>query len=1177
MRKLADTEHGLVSVFARHPNAANLLMVLMLLFGIYGLAKINTQFFPTLETKTITITIEWPGASADDVEANVLGAVEPEVRFIDGVKEMTSSAREGSGSIILEFDPAANMQKARSDVESAVGRVTTLPEDSETPMITTPRFFDRVARLSISGPFSEAAMRIFAKRIRDGLLERGIDQVTLNGVRDEEIHIEIPESELRRLALTVGDVASRVAGNTRDLPSGQIKGAIEKQLRTVTPGESPEAIRSMEIKTFPTGERVQLRDIATVDRAYNKDDLRGFAFGEPGIEVTVSRSVGTDTLQAAAIFKSYIEDIRPVLPPTLKLAVYDDRSEMLWDRINLLLRNGGQGLFLVVGVLFIFLNARIAFWVAAGIPVAMAATLGIMYASGQTINMMSLFSLIMTLGIIVDDAIVVGEHTATRSAAGDDPLTAAETGAGRMITPVMAASLTTIAAFAPMFLIRDTIGQIMGSLPLVVIAVLLASLVECFFVLPGHLAHALGRTRHGNWSFWRQFFIALVLAVGATVVPEGLRAAPVPAFADMSAALAAFSKAVGAVDVLSILTGAFGILGAAFAEVVNWLIYAVSVVLAGVAIGMAALREAAGPALVAVAVAVIAFAIAGAVEFFLSHSEGRAHRAHRDERGFRRAFDRGFAAFRDGPFRRLVAISYHWRYTTVAIAVSLMVLFVVAATSGGRVGFVLFPQVEGESIRASVAFNAGIREEEAVAALKRIENGLVRAERKLTGDSGEKLVAASFITLGKSGRARGDNVAEVDVQLTASEQRTVRTPDIIRAWRREVPDIVGTKRVAISERRGGPPGRDIDIRLMGAEPARLKAAAAEVMTLLSGYPGVSAVDDDLPFGKPELVMELTPRGSALGFTVDDVGRQIRNAFEGAIARRMAVGDEEIVIRVFKKIDRLGDAQLRTLELRSPNGDFVPLSEVVTLSDRQGFSVIPREAGKPVVSITADVDSDVTSNQEIINRLSAGALPAIAERYGLTYRFSGRAEERKKSFEDLQIGIVISLTVIYIILAWIFASYWRPIAVMLIIPFGFVGAVIGHVLLGFKLSMLSLISLLGLAGILVNDSIILVGRIDERLEEGDDLEKASIGASQDRLRAVLLTSLTTIGGLAPLLFEKSIQAQFMIPMAITIVFGLGFATLLVLFLVPALIGIGGDISHGLRALYRRHVQGGLPAE
>ncbi|MCW2306424.1 efflux RND transporter permease subunit [Rhodobium gokarnense] len=1171
-----DDRSGVVSLFARHPNAANLLMVLMLMAGVFALGRIPIQFFPTLEVKTITITVSWPGASAEDVEGNILGAIEPEVRFLDGVTDVESSAREGSGSIILEFDQHTDMQKALSDVESAIAQVTTLPEDSETPKVSFRRWMDRVARVSISGPFSEAAMKAFAKRMRDDLIERGIDQVTFNGMRDEEFRIEVPERELRRLGLTVSDVAGKLSGNTRDQPSGQLEGAVEKQLRAETGGETVEGLGGINVKTFPTGERVLLRDIARVEKSFDKDALRGFAFGEPAIEMTVSRSIATDTLTAARILNDYLEEVRPTLPNTLKVAVYDDRSTSLKGRIDLLFRNGVQGLFVVVAILFLFLNARIAFWVAAGIPVAMMATIGFMYVTGQTINMISLFALIMTLGIIVDDAIVVGEHTATRSSLGDDPLTAAELGAGHMITPVMGASLTTIAAFAPILLVRDTIGQIMGALPLVVIAVVIASIIECFFVLPGHLAHSLGRRGSNRWSFWRQFLIALVIAVVITVLPADLAAPGGPGTEDFSEAVAALTDGAGGIATVA------GELVRLFFSAVSlallWIAYGAVTLGVAIAHGMAALRASVPIWAVTLLVAVGAFGIAGLLEaFFLAMGRRQRRREGQGSRGFRRAFDAGFARFRDGPFNAMVTAAYHWRYMTIAVAASLLIIFGYGFVFGGRVGFVFFPSPEAEVIRGTIEFNAGISEDRAVAGIRDLEAALLKTEKQLTGGK-EELIVASFVSLGKAGRARGDNVAEVDVQLTPSEDRSIRTPDIIKAWRRQVPDIVGVKRLAIFERRGGPPGRDIDIQLTDGPPETLKAAAHEAITLLSGFPGVSGVADDLPYGKPELVMTLTPRGAALGFTIEDIGRQIRNSFEGAIARRIGIGDEEVIIRVVKKMREAGDAQLRSLELRTPAGDFVPLMEAVNLTERQGFSVIQREDGRSSVSVTADVDADVTSNQEIIDKLNAGPLPDLAARYGINYRFSGRAEERMKAFEDLKIGILLALGVIYIILAWIFASYWRPLAVMLIIPFGLVGAVVGHYLMGFKLTVMSLISLLGLAGILVNDSIILVSRIDERARDGDDLEHAAIGASRDRLRAVLLTSLTTIGGLAPLMTEQNIQAQFLLPMAITIVFGLAVATLLVLFLVPALIGIGGDVRTGLRGLYgRRDGRGFLPAE
>jgi len=1147
-------EPGWISLFVRHPNAANLVMVLMLLFGAYAIAKLNTQFFPTVETKTITVSVTWSGASAEDVSANILGALEPGVRFLDGVDKVTSYAREGSATIRLEFVSGADMQKAQSDVETAVSQVTSLPEEADIPKVSRAQFHDSVGKISLSGPFSETALKVFAKRMRDELIARGIDRVTFNGLRDEEIHVVVPDRELRRLRMTVGEVSDRIRNNSRNMPSGNIQGAVDRQLRAESSAETPGEIGAIEVKSLPGGERVLLRDVARISTVFDDDQERGFRAGARAIELTVWRPASADSLKTDAIVNAYLAEARRVLPPTLEIVKYEVHAERVLQRINLLVKNGLSGLIVVVGVMYLFLNARIAFWVAAGIPVAMFATLGVMYVTGQTINMMSLFALIMTLGIIVDDAIVVGEHTATRSAAGDSPIEAAERGAVRMMAPVLAASLTTMAAFAPIFLVRDVLGQIISALPLVAIAVLVASLVECFCVLPGHLAHSLGRDEAVRWSYWRQFLMAAILtglcfaALNfAALKPDLLRSALAAEGREIARLLAdgvsGFASALPAMTgyaSLQVLLLA-GLFQESFAGVPKSVM---AFAVPSAALGVATLTEA----------------------YLRSRGRRRERAGGSSESAFRRGFDRGFAWFRDGPFRFLVRLAFGNRYIVVAASAALFLFMTMGMIGGGRVGFSFFPSPEAERIRAAIEFNAGLPEDRAVAALTAIEDAVRQAERAF-GDGGHHLIVTAISTLGRSGRNQGDNLAEIDVELTASEERSIRTPELVDAWRRQVPNIAGVKRVAIFEVRGGPPGRDIDVRLHDASPAVLKRAALEVGDLLTGFPGVSGVADDLPFGKPEVIMTLTPRGASLGFTIEDVGRQVRNSFDGAIARRLARGDEELTIRVLKKMAGQGAGQLRTFELRSPAGDFVPLAEVMRLRERQGFSVIQRREGRETVSVTGDVDNKVTSNQEVIADLrTSPALAEIAARHGVDYSFSGREEERKKSFEDLKLGVIIAILVIYIILAWVFASYSRPVAVMLIIPFGIVGAILGHYLMGFKLTILSYLGLLGLAGILVNDSIILVSRMDERLLEGQKLAEAAIGSSCDRLRAVLLTSLTTIGGLLPLLFERSLQAQFLLPMAITIVFGLGFATLVVLFLVPALVGIGGDIGRVFRFLY-----------
>ncbi|MEO0327609.1 MAG: efflux RND transporter permease subunit [Pseudomonadota bacterium] len=1123
---------GVLSLFARHPNAANLLMVLMIIFGLFAIARINTQFFPTVETNTVSITVKWTGASAEDVESNVIEIIEPEVRFIDGVKDMTSYAREGSGTISLEFNAGTDMNQATADVDAAVKTVTNLPDEADTPEVAKRAFFDSVARLAVSGDVPEPTLRIIAKQMRDDLIERGIDKVDMTGLRDEEYQVKIPERELRRLGLSVQDVSDVISRNSRDTPSGQLRTNVEKQIRALADVDDPENLEDIEILSFSSGEKVLLGDFAEIRRGYEDGQVQGFSGGKRAIQLTVQRAPTAGTLKTAAVLESYLQEIEGNLPAGITLTKYEVRADRLVERISLLFWNGVFGLVLVIGTLFIFLNARIAFWVAVGIPVAMFATLGFMLLMGQSVNMITLFALIMMLGVIVDDAIVVGEHTASRFEAGDGAFEAAENGAGRMLTPVMAAMITTIAAFAPMFLIRDVLGQIIGVMPYVVIAVIIASLIECFLILPGHLAHTLEYKPKRRWSYWRQVFVA----------------------AFIGGILIAVSNRISTVDPSVTQLGPIELLFTARTD------FSTPIFLAMIT-------------LVSLAAATL---VEGMFRFLKTIAPKQ--KSPDEEGWFRRNFDRIFSAFRDGVFDRMVRTSYRWRYVTVAFSISCALVFAFGLMRGEHVKFIFFPSPEAENIQARIVYNAGISEPSARAIINGVESALYLAEQDLTGGD-EKLFTAVFTTLGSAGQSRGDNLAQMRVQLVSSEIRTIRTPEIIKAWRKQMPKLPGLRRIAVFESRVGPPGRDLDLEITGGDAATLKQAARRLIPIVSSIDGVSGVSDDLPYGKPELVMELTPRGAALGFGIDEVGKQVRNAFDGAIPRRFAKGDDEITIRVSQTTRNKGSSQLMNFELRSPAGEFVPLEEVVSLKEKQGFSAIQREDGNTIVSITGDLDTDVITTEKAIEILNAGEMPRIIAEMGLDYRYGGRDEERKLAFADLLTGTYAALAIIYIVLAWVFGNYFRPIAIMLIIPFGLVGAVFGHWVLGYQLTILSLIGLLGLAGILVNDSIILVSRLDERLDEGENLEEAAIGASRDRLRAVLLTSLTTIGGLFPLMFEKSLQAQFLLPMAITIVFGLAIATLLVLFLVPSFIGIGGDIKWLLNTVFgERHIRSKVqPAE
>ena len=1021
----------LIGLFVRHRTAANLLMVIMILVGIFGLLRINTQFFPDFGIDIVTVNVEWRGASAEDVDTNIIQAIEPEVRFLDGVKRVRSTANEGAALIVLEFETGTDLQAALSDVETAVGQVTTLPEESETPEVRRVVRYDPISRVVVSGPFSESALKAIAKRMRDDLLSRGIDKITLSGARDEEIWVEVAPAKLLELDLTLQDIATRIGETSQDLPSGDTAGAFKKQIRSIGLEKTASGIGRIEIRSLPSGQKIFLRDVARVSEQFDERMTQMRREGDEAVELNILRSVNADALKVADIVNVYLTEVVPTLSPGLRVEQYNIQAELIRDRINLLLKNGIGGLALVVIVLFIFLNAPVAFWVAIGIPVSLMATIAIMLATGQTINMISLFGMIMALGIVVDDAIVVGEHADAARKSGLGPLEAAETGARRMAGPVFSSSLTTIAAFMPLLVISDIIGDIIVGIPYVVIAIIVASLVECFLALPGHLRGAF------TWGSGREWPLRV------------------------------------------------------------W-------------------------------------------------------------------FNTHFDNFRDGRFRQILKVTVHWRYATLAVAIAAMIVSV-GLIKGGRVGFHFFPNPESDLVYANVQMVAGTPRSETLEMVRALQRGLQQAEHELTGGAGG-LVKISVDSIGASVGRRdagqgidGDHAGGVTVELMPSDTRTVRTSEFVAAWRAAVEPVAGLETMTILSAQGGPPGLPIDIRLSGGDLASLKQAARDVRDMLSRYPGVTDIADDLAYGKQESILRLTPQGRAVGFTTQRVGQQIRHAFDGAVARRFPRDDEEVTIRVRYPRETADAGVLQSVYLRAADGMEVPLGEVVRFENKQGFARIKREDGQRQVAVTAEIDTAVTNSDKVIESLNRDGIFEIASKYGLVLKYAGKAEEQLQTQKDMFTGAIFGLIAIFIILAWVFGSYSRPLVVMSIIPLSFVGATFGHLLLGYDMTILSQIALVGLAGIVVNDSIILVTTIDERLRRGEDFVTAVVDGTRDRLRAVILTSLTTIGGITPLLFETSFQAQFLVPMAITLVFGLMITTFLVLFIIPSLIAIQGDIA------------------
>ena len=1005
-------------------------MVIILLFGLLGLLKLNVQSLPDFGFDLITISVDWKSASPRDVENQIIKSIEPEVRTIDGVRKVNSTAREGVGQLSVEFVKNTDMQRALSDVSSAVSRILSLPEDSEKPKVRRIIRYETVGRLLLYGDISEERIRNNAKKIRDDLLNLGIDKINILGMRDKEIIVAVDPLSLMTFKKSMQDISDKIYAFSKDFPAGTIEDSDIRKIKISGQKNTIEQLKELSIISGEFGEQVYLKDIANIYINYDSEGQYGLVNNKQAISLDIKRAAGRNSLKMAKILENYVADFQKDSPPNLNIKIYDLSVQSVRDRINLLIKNGLGGLALVVIILFIFLSGRVAFWVAFGIPIALAGTLGVMLISGQSINMVSLFALIMMLGIIVDDAIVVAEYAQTRHEEGDDSNSSARKGASKMFIPVFTAAITTVAAFIPIFLITGIIGQVIEAIPLVAIAVLIASLIECFLILPGHLSLALKNKKKN------------------------------------------ISK-------------------------------------------------------------------------------------------FRIKFNKYFFIIKQKYFRKLATYAVKYRYITLSTTLSVLII-VLGLMSGGRVSFVFFPSPEPDIIYVNFNFSPGTPRENTASMISELEKSLLEVDHNKEVKTYFSIIGKSLGLPGSVQQIQGQHLGAMVVELVSSDSRITEVSDLIILWKKNISKPAGLESMTISSKRQGPPGKDIDIRIIpntiNNDISYTKLVADEVKSILAKYEGVSDIYDDLPWGKEELVLRLLPLGKSLGFTTLEVANQIRAAFRGIVVKRFSDGSEEVLIRIRHDNQRLREIDLKNMFIMSSSKNFIPLSQIVELEYEKGFSIIRRENGKSEVSITAEIDEKIIAPSTILNALSAGPLDDIIIDKGHSWRLAGRSEEQSETLMDMKIGTAIGLVLIFIILSGVFSSYSRPLIVMSIIPFAALGSIIGHWLTGFNITILSLVALLGLAGIVINDSIIMVSTIDDKIKKGISIFNAVIDGACERFRAVILTSLTTISGLIPLLFEGSTQAQFLKPMAITIVFGLIATTFLVLFLVPALILVQNDIKN-----------------
>ncbi|MBY5931593.1 efflux RND transporter permease subunit [Tateyamaria omphalii] len=1115
VRQIPKAAGGILSYFVRHRTVANLLLLVMLVAGAAAVPNMRAQFFPDVIIDNVRVDISWDGAGAEDVDAGIVQVLEPGLLAVEGVESTEARSTEGSARITLEFEPGWDMGRAADDVQTAVDAVTTLPEDADEPTVRRGAWRDRVTDVVITGPVGPQQLGLFADEFVVRLFAAGVTRTTIRGVAAPQVLVEVPSLSLIANEVTMSEIAAVIAAEVDTDPAGDVTGA-NARVRTGTQKRTPEEIAGIVLRSNPDGSKLLVRDVANVMQLGAARNRSYFVGGDPAVSIRVDRSNNGDAIAMQATVTEVAAELQATLPPSVSVELIRTRAEAISARLNILVDNAMVGLGLVIALLFLFLNARTAFWVAAGIPVALLAAIALMYLGGITINMVSLFGLIITLGIVVDDAIVVGEHADHRHRAwGEPPLVAAENAARRMAMPVFAATLTTVIAFFGLVAVGGRFGDLIRDIPFTVIAVLVASLVECFLILPHHMGHALA-------------------------------ASDKPRFSRLKLAIALVSVAV----LSAVVSGAVGYVIwseriAAFADIWPYLI--------------------AGPTIMAAA-------------FLLAPRKSKARWvASMGAKGLDTPsviVNAGFEWMRERLFRPMMAGVIAARYVVLAgvcvVLASQLALFIQR-----DVQWRFFNAPERGSVTGNFAMLEGASRADTLAMMQEMQRATEALGAQYEERYGRNPIDYVIAEIGgNAGRGLSgveakdaDLLGGISIELIDADLR----PYSSFAFVAELQDAVVrhplTETVSFRGWRSGPGGDALDVQFYGNDTDTLKAAAEDLKRALLQYPEVSAVEDNLAYDKEELILDLTAQGQALGFTIDTLGSALRDRLNGIEAATFPDGPRSATIRVELPDGELTADFLDRTQMRTPDGGYVPLADIVSVEQRTGFSTVRRENGIRLISVTGDISEDDPARATEINRaLEEEILPTIAAERQVEFRKAGLSEQEDEFLSDSLTGLILCLTGIYLVLAWVFASWTRPIVVMAIIPFGLVGTIYGHHLWDVPLSMFTVVGLLGMTGIIINDSIVLVTTIDDYAKDRG-LFPSIIDGAADRLRPVMLTTLTTVLGMTPLLYETSQQAQFLKPTIITLVYGLGFGMVLVLLVVPALVAVQHDISRQIKAMRR----------
>lgn len=1034
-----EIKRGAIAWMARNPVAANLLMAVLIIGGVVIGRGIKQEVFPEFDLDMVVISVPYPGANPEEVEKGILLVIEQSIRGLDGIKKLSASANESSGMVVAELLLSAEPNKVLADIKNAVDRIASFPLDAERPTVSLAAVKRDVISLVLYGDVDEHTLRAFVERARDELLlDERVSQIELGGVRAPEISIEVPLATQRAYGLTPGTIAAAVGAASVELPGGGVKTpGGEVLLRVSERRDWAHEFEDITLLSTADGSEVKLGDIGAVIDGFEDTDEKSYFNGKPAAMLEVFR-VGEETpIEVADAVKDFAKILRERLPEGMFVTTMDDRSQIYRERIDLLLRNAYLGLALVLVLLGLLLEVRLAFWVTMGIPISFLGSLLLMPVMGVSINMISLFAFIITLGMVVDDAIVVGENIFEKRRRGVPRLRASIEGAREVGIPVTFSILTTVAAFMPMFFVPGFMGKIFRVIPAIVISVLLISLIESLFVLPAHLAHLGPAPTKG---FWGVLF-----------------------------------RAQGRVS-----------------RMFEWLI--------------------------------------------------------------------------TKTYRPVLMVALRNRYATFAFAIA-MLIATIGYLKSGRMDFTFMPKVEADRVDATVVLPYGVAVEETI----RVQERLVETGKAvLARHGGDDITNGIYIQVGRarghggpggSTVSRGSHIAQVRVILVPMDERDVSVTEIVREWRSEVGQIPGLESLSFRYNIGPSGGNPLDVELSHTDPETLERAATEVAEALGTYAGVTDIDDGFAGGKPQIEMKLSAEARSLGLTERDLGRQVRSAFFGAQALRQQRGNDEL--RVYVRLPKEERRSMHTVEelmLRTPDGGELPLRTAAEVSMSRSYTQIRRVDARRVLNVTGDIEEGVGNADKVLASLRTKLMPELQARYpGLGYTFAGEAESKRESLGSLGQGYMLALLLIFALLAIPFKSYIQPLIVMSVIPFGVIGAVIGHLVMGYNMSLISVMGIVALSGVVVNDSLVMVDAANHRRALVATAFDAIAWAGERRFRPIVLTSLTTFLGLAPMIFETSLQARFLIPMALSLGYGILFATFIVLLLVPSLYMVVEDIT------------------